>query len=115
MSPFYINGFVMDACSKLFKRYKTLQCTVQLLGVNTCNNTVIFWDTFDIEMIWCFLHILGQLQEHLMTVLVNDIAGRHVDSALRSQDVLLGVISVRNITTTAKWCIADLQMWLESD
>ena len=45
-----------------------------------------------------------------MTVLVNDIAGRHVDSALRSQDVLLGVISVRNITTTAKWCIADLQM-----
>lgn len=29
-----------------------------------------------------------------MTVLVNDIAGRHVDSARRSRDVLLGVASV---------------------
>lgn len=97
------------------KRYKTLQCTVQPLGVNTCNNTVIFWDTFDIGTIWCFIQILGQLQEHLMTVLVNDIAGRHVDSARRSRDVLLGVASVWNTTTTAKCCIADLQMWLESD
>lgn len=64
-------------------------------------------------MIWCFMRILCQLHKHLMTVLGNDIAGRHVDSALRSQGVLLGIASVQNATTTAKWCIAELHTWLE--